>query len=287
MVRYHTGKNSVAPQDQVTHEFAAAYRHYHAAAMSTVIAGKPSEKQLDMQKACVDALASVEDTLRAGNTVGQLYDAHAKAFTDAGYADAMLAACGYTLGISFPPTWMDWPMIWKDHPDVLEPGMVFFMHMILLDGDTGLTISLGETAIVTDGSCEPIKPRTAGVGGELRVEERSAAGWFANCRWIPHILRHGYQSQHPAGRDPCLMEHRISSSSIWRRPAATMAPLPVRRWKRLRLAQYWLRSRALRSGRSFKASFDRSGHRSLRRFAPPSPALLRTWSPMRRSFPMQ
>lgn len=156
MVRYHTGKNTVGPQDQVTHEFAGAYRHYHAAAMSTVVTGKASDKHLDMQKACVDALASVEDTLRVGNTVGELYDAHAKAFTGSGYADAMLAACGYTLGISYPPSWMDWPMIWKDHPDVLEPGMVFFMHMILLDGDSGLTVSLGETAIVTEGACEPV-----------------------------------------------------------------------------------------------------------------------------------
>ena len=156
MVRYHTGKSTIAEQDQVTHEFAGTYRHYHAAAMSIVVTGEPSERQLDMYKACGDALAQVEDTLRSGNTVGDLYEAHAKAVTEAGYADAMLAACGYTLGISYPPTWMDWPMIWKDQPDALEPGMVFFMHMILLDGETGLAASLGETAIVTDGECEPV-----------------------------------------------------------------------------------------------------------------------------------
>ncbi|MGI9415377.1 MAG: M24 family metallopeptidase, partial [Hyphomicrobiales bacterium] len=57
---------------------------------------------------------------------------------------------------SYPPTWMDWPMIWKDHPDVLEPGMVFFLHMILLDGDSGLTVSLGETSIVTEGAPERV-----------------------------------------------------------------------------------------------------------------------------------
>lgn len=156
MVRYHTGKNTIAAQDQVTHEFAGAYRHYHAAAMSIVVTGEPSQRQLDMYKTCGDALAHVESKLRAGNTVGDLYDAHAEAFTEAGYEDAMLAACGYTLGISYPPTWMDWPMIWKDQPDVLEPGMVFFMHMILLDGETGLAASLGETAIVTDGACEKV-----------------------------------------------------------------------------------------------------------------------------------
>jgi Xaa-Pro dipeptidase len=51
---------------------------------------------------------------------------------------------------------MDWPMIWKDNPQVLEAGMVFFMHMILLDDTTGHAVSLGETAIITDGPCEPI-----------------------------------------------------------------------------------------------------------------------------------
>ena len=34
--------------------------------------------------------------------------------------------------------------------------MVFFLHMILLDSDTGLSMSLGETAIITETGCEPI-----------------------------------------------------------------------------------------------------------------------------------
>ena len=92
----------------------------------------------------------------AGNTVGDLFAAHTSSFEAAGYGHAALNACGYTLGIAYPPTWMDWPMIWAGNPDVLEPGMVFFMHMILLDDRTGLTMSLAETALVTDGACEPV-----------------------------------------------------------------------------------------------------------------------------------
>jgi Xaa-Pro dipeptidase len=34
--------------------------------------------------------------------------------------------------------------------------MVFFLHMILLNSDTGLSMSLGETAIITEAGCEPI-----------------------------------------------------------------------------------------------------------------------------------
>jgi Xaa-Pro dipeptidase len=32
--------------------------------------------------------------------------------------------------------------------------MVFFLHMILLDSDTGLSMSLGETLIITDTGSE-------------------------------------------------------------------------------------------------------------------------------------
>ena len=32
--------------------------------------------------------------------------------------------------------------------------MVFFLHMILLDDTTGLSMCIGETAIVTGGGCE-------------------------------------------------------------------------------------------------------------------------------------
>ncbi len=156
MVRYHTGKETVAAQDQVQHEFAAAYRHYHACAMSVVVTGKASAEQLSMFTAAKDALEACRETLRAGNTVGQLFEAHRSTLEKAGLGHAALNACGYTLGISYPPTWMDWPMIWADHPDVLEPGMVFFLHMILLDDRTGLTMSLADTSIVTDGACEQV-----------------------------------------------------------------------------------------------------------------------------------
>jgi Xaa-Pro dipeptidase len=156
MVRYHTGKETVAGQDQVTHEFAAAYRHYHACAMSVVVTGKASPAQLSMFSACREALDACEAALRPGATVGEVFDTHKAVVTKAGLGHAALAACGYSLGISYPPTWMDWPMLWTGNPQVIEPGMVFFIHIILLDDRTGLTISLGETAIVTEGACERV-----------------------------------------------------------------------------------------------------------------------------------
>ncbi|MEM6548674.1 MAG: Xaa-Pro peptidase family protein [Pseudomonadota bacterium] len=156
LVRYHTGKEVVGPDDQVQHEFAAAYRHYHACAMGVVTTGVAKAEHRSMLSACSDALAACQEALRPGKTVGDVFAAHRDTLTRAGHGHAALNACGYTLGVAYPPTWMDWPMIWEGNPQVLSPGMVFFVHIILLDDRTGCSMALGETAIVNEGACERI-----------------------------------------------------------------------------------------------------------------------------------
>ncbi len=154
--RYHTGDETVAEQDQVVFEPAAAYRHYHAAMMYNILTGTPDRRHVSMNRACADAIDACLETLRPGRTVGDVFDAHARTLGEAGFGHARLAACGYTMGAMYPPTWMDWPMVWAGNPQVLEPGMVFFLHMILLDDTTGLSMCIGETAIVTRGACERV-----------------------------------------------------------------------------------------------------------------------------------
>jgi Xaa-Pro dipeptidase len=156
LVRYHTGHGTVGPRDQVTFEFAAAYRHYHAALMHVVLTGEADRRHRKMFEACAEALAACEEVLRPGRTVGDVFDAHARVLAGAGYKGRFLNACGYTLGATYPPTWMDAPMIYTGNPQVLEPGMVFFVHMILLDSRTGLAMSLGETSIITPRGSEPV-----------------------------------------------------------------------------------------------------------------------------------
>ena len=156
LVRYHTGHGRVAARDQVTFEFAAAYRHYHAALMHVVLTGKVDRRHRDMFRACRDALAACHETLRPGRTVGEVFDTHARVLTRAGYKGHFLNGCGYTMGAMYPPTWMDGPMIYTGNLQVIAPGMVFFIHMILLQSRTGLTMSLGETSVITPRGPEPI-----------------------------------------------------------------------------------------------------------------------------------
>ena len=156
MIRYHSGHGEVGADDQVQFEFAASYRHYHTALMNVVLTGTVDPRHEDMFKACRDALEACEDALRPGNTVGEVFDIHARTLVKAGFDGHQMNACGYTMGATYPPTWMDWPMFYTGNPEVIEPNMVFFLHMVILDSDNGLAMSLGETLIVTEGVCERV-----------------------------------------------------------------------------------------------------------------------------------
>jgi len=41
-------------------------------------------------------------------------------------------------------------MLYTGNPIVLESGMVFFMHMILMDSENQLAMNLGKTYLVTN-----------------------------------------------------------------------------------------------------------------------------------------
>ena len=71
-------------------------------------------------------------------------------FDEAGHKVHRFAACGYALGATYRPTWMDVPpMLYSGNPLIAEPGMVFFLHAIIADTDAGLAMSLGHTLVIT------------------------------------------------------------------------------------------------------------------------------------------
>jgi len=88
--------------------------------------------------------------------VVEAFDAHAKTLDSAGYRAHRLNACGYSLGAVFAPNWMDWPMLYRGNPTVVRPGMVFFLHMIVVDSDAGLAMCPGHTVLVTEDGVEPL-----------------------------------------------------------------------------------------------------------------------------------
>ncbi len=150
LCRYQSEKRNLDTIDQISLEWAGTYRHYHSAMFRTVLIGKASDKQKKMHNACVEALNACENKLKPENKVGEIFDIHAKTFDRLGYKKSRMNACGYSLGATFAPNWMDWPMLYNGNSVVLKSGMVFFMHMILMDSENQLAMNLGETYLVTE-----------------------------------------------------------------------------------------------------------------------------------------
>ena len=116
----------------------------------TIPIGKANPNHLKMYDACIEALINCEKELIPGNTAGKVFDVHSKTFDKLGFRSARMNACGYSLGSTFSPNWMDWPMLYTGNPYVIKPGNVFFLHMILMDSDNNLAMNLGETYLVTN-----------------------------------------------------------------------------------------------------------------------------------------
>ena len=149
LCRYQAEKRNLSIQDQLSIEWAGTYKHYHSAMFRTILLGKTDPKHIKMHEACVQALKNCENKLKPGNKIGDVFDIHAKTFDDLGFNKARMNACGYSLGSTFSPNWMDWPMLYTGNPYIIQPGNIFFMHMILMDSENQLAMNLGETYLVT------------------------------------------------------------------------------------------------------------------------------------------
>jgi Xaa-Pro dipeptidase len=151
LCRYKAGRRLLDPVDQLTLEWAGAYAHYHAAVMRTIVIGKPNDRQKELYAAARDTIEAIEQVLAPGSTFGDVFDTHARIMDERGLARHRLNACGYSLGARFSPSWMEHQMFHIGNPEPILPGMTLFVHMIIMDSETGVAMTLGQTYLTTSG----------------------------------------------------------------------------------------------------------------------------------------
>ena len=154
LCRYFSGRRKLDPIDQLTLEFAGVYRHYHSALMRTIPIGKAKKEHIELHEICLETLQACEGKLKIGNSVGDVFEQHRLVIDKTKYKSARLNACGYSLGATFAPSWMDWPMLYENNPVRIKKNQIFFMHMILMHSETQTAMNLGETYIVRETGCK-------------------------------------------------------------------------------------------------------------------------------------
>ncbi|MCY4218656.1 MAG: Xaa-Pro peptidase family protein [Gammaproteobacteria bacterium] len=154
LCRYFSGRRTLDKQDQLTLEYAGAYRRYHACLMQTFLIGDVSNEHKNMHTACSEAMEACLDSIRPGETMGTVFSEHARVLDEHGYQEHRMNACGYSLGAMFSPIWMDYPMFYSDNPYIMQTNNVLFVHIILMNSQSGNSMTLGQTVRVTNDGFE-------------------------------------------------------------------------------------------------------------------------------------
>jgi Xaa-Pro dipeptidase len=149
------GARRLAADDQIVVEIGASYCRYNCCIEHSIVLGAVRPAQQRMFDVAADALQQVIAAARPGTPIGALDDIHRSVLDAGGYAKARFSACGYSLGATFRPTWMDVPpMIYSGNTLPLQPGMVLFCHIMIGDAESGLAAGVGQSFVVTAGEAE-------------------------------------------------------------------------------------------------------------------------------------
>jgi len=149
------GPRRLDAQDQMMLELGASYCRYNVCIEHTVAIGTPRPRQDYMFKTARDTLHAMTESVKPGQPIGRIDEIHRTALDKAGFQKARFSACGYSLGATFRPTWMDVPpMIYSGNPLPLQPGMTLFPHVMLGDMDEGVAAGVGWTILVTETGAE-------------------------------------------------------------------------------------------------------------------------------------
>lgn len=145
------GAHKIADVDQVTIEFAASYHRYTACIMRTAVVGRSEPRQHEMFDVVNDTLTAMTEAATPGRPLGEIDDAHRRVFDAAGHQLNRFSACGYSLGATYRPSWMDVPpMLYSGNSTPARPGMVLFLHAMLPDAEKSLAMSAGHTIVITE-----------------------------------------------------------------------------------------------------------------------------------------
>jgi Xaa-Pro dipeptidase len=161
-----TENRTLMDGESIWYEASASVKRYGGPIMRTMTVGHPHPEVMRIHDVMRGALNAVLDTAGPGVTSGDVDRAARSRVEAAGLGQYWLHRAGYSVGIGFPPSWVEGEVMDLKPEDkrTLQPGMVFHTVCWLLVPRLG-SIGLSETWTVTSSGIEVLTetPR------ELRV----------------------------------------------------------------------------------------------------------------------
>ncbi|MFP5114858.1 M24 family metallopeptidase [Bacillaceae bacterium C204] len=134
-------------------ELSGSYKRYHAPLTRTIFIGEPPERVKETAKIVIEGLNVALSAVKPGVTCEEVEKAWQTTINKYGLEKE--SRMGYTVGLGYPPVWMENSAFFKPgDTTVLKPNMTF--HMMPGMWLDGYGVAITETIRVTENGCETI-----------------------------------------------------------------------------------------------------------------------------------
>ncbi len=151
LVHCMASRRTLGRGDVVCIEFAGVVHRYHAVLMRTAVVGHPPRRVREVSATLVDAHLAAIEASKPGAAVHLPEDAATAVLEPAGLAQHRCHRIGYSLGVAYPPGWLEPMTMVQGDPHVFAPGMSFTVEPNLHLPNEGFGMKLGETVECTAG----------------------------------------------------------------------------------------------------------------------------------------
>ena len=140
---------AIARGDVVCIELGAAVNRYHAIVMRTAVIGSPSERLREVHDCTREGLEAAIRAAGPGARAPEPDDACNAVLQRLDLVRRRCHRIGYSLGVAYPPGWLEPMTLVAGDEHVLAPGMSFSLEPNLALQDEGFGVKLGETVECT------------------------------------------------------------------------------------------------------------------------------------------
>ncbi len=140
----------VSVGDVVLIELAGVCNRYHSILMRTAVVGNPSARVREVSDLLTESFNAAMDAAKPGLPVGGTNAACNNVLNRKNLARTRVHRIGYSLGLAYPPSWLEVMMLDEADDHVFEPNMSFSMEPNLSLYDEGFGLKLGDTVLCTE-----------------------------------------------------------------------------------------------------------------------------------------
>lgn len=150
MIHGLPGNRPLVAGDVVTMEFAGVCRRYHAVMMRTAVVGRPSHRLREIAACVRDAIQAGIAAVGVDKPTGVVRRAVDEQLDRLNLSRRRVHRVGYSIGLGFPPAWVEAMALEETDPYKLTSNMSFTIEPNVSLPEEGFGYKMGDTVLCTE-----------------------------------------------------------------------------------------------------------------------------------------